>query len=135
MGCPGGPLLTGGGVYGAGAGGSAPKHVRQLLEEDYLRWDSLGEFLALAEAFHHVAQVSGNGRAEVLADALEAATARLLADLASVAAAERAGAGRVGRSAQQAARTASQCGEALQNMNRNLNQKLLLTLLAARIAR
>ena len=52
--------------------------MRQLLEEDYLRWDSLGEFLALAEAFHHVAQVSGNERAEVLADALEAATARLL---------------------------------------------------------
>ena len=63
------------------------------------------------------------------------AAARLLADLASVAAAELAGAGRFGMSAHQAARTASQCGEALQNMNRNLNQKLLLTLLAARIAR
>ena len=72
------PLMNGGGLYETGAGGSAPKHVRQLLEEDYLRWDSLGEFLALAEAFHHVAQVSGNDRAEVLADALEAATARLL---------------------------------------------------------
>ena len=72
------PLMNGGGLYETGAGGSAPKHVRQLLEEDYLRWDSLGEFLALAEAFHHVAQVSGNERAEVLADALEAATARLL---------------------------------------------------------
>ncbi len=72
------PLMNGGGLYETGAGGSAPKHVRQLLEEDYLRWDSLGEFLALAEAFHHVAQVSGNERAGVLADALEAATARLL---------------------------------------------------------
>ena len=72
------PLMNGGGLYETGAGGSAPKHVRQLLEEDYLRWDSLGEFLALAEAFHHVAQVSGNERAEVLADALEAATAQLL---------------------------------------------------------
>ena len=72
------PLMNGGGLYETGAGGSAPKHVRQLLEEDYLRWDSLGEFLALAEAFHHVAQVSSNERAEVLADALEAATARLL---------------------------------------------------------
>ena len=74
------PLMNGGGLYETGAGGSAPKHVRQLLEEDYLRWDSLGEFLALAEAFHHVAQVSGNDRAEVLADALEAATTRLLED-------------------------------------------------------
>lgn len=63
------------------------------------------------------------------------AAARLLADLASVAAAELAGAGRFGMSAHQAARTASQCGEALQNMNRNLNQKLLLTVLAARITR
>ena len=72
------PLMNGGGLYETGAGGSAPKHVRQLLEEDYLRWDSLGEFLALAEALHHVAQVSGNDRAEVLATALEAATARLL---------------------------------------------------------
>ncbi|TFH52149.1 NADP-dependent isocitrate dehydrogenase [Actinomyces viscosus] len=74
------PLMNGGGLYETGAGGSAPKHVRQLLEEDYLRWDSLGEFLALAEALHHVAQVSGNDRAEVLADALEAATTRLLED-------------------------------------------------------
>ena len=72
------PLMAGGGLFETGAGGSAPKHVQQLLAENYLRWDSLGEFLALAEAFHHVAQVSGNERAEVLADALEAATARLL---------------------------------------------------------
>lgn len=72
------PLMNGGGLYETGAGGSAPKHVRQLLEEDYLRWDSLGEFLALAEALRHVAQVSGNARATVLADALDAATTTLL---------------------------------------------------------
>ena len=72
------PLMNGGGLYETGAGGSAPKHVRQLLEENYLRWDSLGEFLALAEALRHVCQVSGNARAEVLADALDAATTTLL---------------------------------------------------------
>ena len=74
------PLMSGGGLYETGAGGSAPKHVRQLLEENYLRWDSLGEFLALAEALRHVAQVSGNARAAVLADALDAATTTLLQD-------------------------------------------------------
>ena len=72
------PLMNGGGLYETGAGGSAPKHVRQLLEENYLRWDSLGEFLALAEALQHVAAVSGNARAAVLADALDAATTSLL---------------------------------------------------------
>ncbi|WP_172119701.1 NADP-dependent isocitrate dehydrogenase [Actinomyces faecalis] len=72
------PLMNGGGLYETGAGGSAPKHVRQLLEENYLRWDSLGEFLALAEALRHVAEVSGNNQAAVLADALDAATTRLL---------------------------------------------------------
>lgn len=72
------PLMNGGGLYETGAGGSAPKHVRQLLEEDYLRWDSLGEFLALAEALRHVAEVSGNPKATVLADALDAATTTLL---------------------------------------------------------
>jgi len=72
------PLMNGGGLYETGAGGSAPKHVRQLLEENYLRWDSLGEFLALAEALRHVAAVSGNARAAVLADALDAATTSLL---------------------------------------------------------
>ena len=74
------PLMSGGGLYETGAGGSAPKHVRQLLEENYLRWDSLGEFLALAEALRHVAEVGGNARAAVLADALDAATTRLLED-------------------------------------------------------
>lgn len=72
------PLMNGGGLYETGAGGSAPKHVRQLLEEDYLRWDSLGEFLALAEALRHVAEVTGNARATVLADALDTATTTLL---------------------------------------------------------
>ncbi|WP_127843367.1 NADP-dependent isocitrate dehydrogenase [Actinomyces wuliandei] len=72
------PLMNGGGLYETGAGGSAPKHVRQLLEENYLRWDSLGEFLALAEALRHVAEVGGSPRAVVLADALDAATATLL---------------------------------------------------------
>ncbi|WKR21040.1 NADP-dependent isocitrate dehydrogenase [Actinomyces israelii] len=72
------PLMSGGGLYETGAGGSAPKHVRQLLEENYLRWDSLGEFLALAEALRHVAQVGANARAVVLADALDAATTTLL---------------------------------------------------------
>ena len=72
------PLMSGGGLYETGAGGSAPKHVRQLLEENYLRWDSLGELLALAEALRHVAQVSTNARAAVLADALDAATTTLL---------------------------------------------------------
>ncbi|ALD00705.1 isocitrate dehydrogenase [Actinomyces sp. oral taxon 414] len=72
------PLMNGGGLYETGAGGSAPKHVRQLLEENYLRWDSLGEFLALAEALRHVAGVDGNARAAVLAEALDAATTSLL---------------------------------------------------------
>ncbi|MGK2348378.1 NADP-dependent isocitrate dehydrogenase [Actinomyces sp. W5033] len=72
------PLMNGGGLYETGAGGSAPKHVRQLLEENYLRWDSLGEFLALAEALRHVAEVSGNTRAAVVAEALDAATTTLL---------------------------------------------------------
>lgn len=72
------PLMNGGGLYETGAGGSAPKHVRQLMEENYLRWDSLGEFLALAEALRHVAEVNGNGRATVLADTLDQATTTLL---------------------------------------------------------
>ncbi|WP_194948281.1 NADP-dependent isocitrate dehydrogenase [Actinomyces trachealis] len=72
------PLMNGGGLYETGAGGSAPKHVRQLLEENYLRWDSLGEFLALAEALRHAATVHSKPAAAVLADALDAATTRLL---------------------------------------------------------
>ncbi|MFT4230275.1 MAG: NADP-dependent isocitrate dehydrogenase [Microbacterium sp.] len=72
------PLLAGGGLFETGAGGSAPKHVQQLLAEDYLRWDSLGEFFALAASFEHFAQFTGNARAQVLADTLDAATGTFL---------------------------------------------------------
>jgi len=72
------PLIEGGGLFETGAGGSAPKHVQQLLQENYLRWDSLGEFLALAVSFEHLADRSGNSRAQVLADTLDRATERLL---------------------------------------------------------
>ena len=71
------PLMNGGGLFETGAGGSAPKHVQQLLAEDYLRWDSLGEFLALAESFRHEAG-GGNKRAELLGNALDRATETLL---------------------------------------------------------
>merc|ERR1711969_506130 len=54
------PLLNGGGLFETGAGGSAPKHVQQLVKENYLRWDSLGEFLAIAVSFEHLAEVTGN---------------------------------------------------------------------------
>jgi isocitrate dehydrogenase len=72
------PLIAGGGLFETGAGGSAPKHVQQLLNENYLRWDSLGEFLALAVSFEHLAQTTGNARAQVLADTLDRATGTLL---------------------------------------------------------
>jgi isocitrate dehydrogenase len=72
------PLLAGGGLFETGAGGSAPKHVQQLLAENYLRWDSLGELLALAAAFEHVAQRTGDPRVQILADTLDRATGRLL---------------------------------------------------------
>jgi len=72
------PLMNGGGMFETGAGGSAPKHVQQFLEENHLRWDSLGEFLALAVSLEHLSEVSGNRRAKVLADALDKATERLL---------------------------------------------------------
>ncbi|KGM53215.1 isocitrate dehydrogenase [Lysobacter daejeonensis GH1-9] len=72
------PLMNGGGLFETGAGGSAPKHVQQFMEEDYLRWDSLGEFLALAASFEHLANTTGNARAQVLADALDAANAKFL---------------------------------------------------------
>jgi len=72
------PLINGGGLFETGAGGSAPKHVQQLVEENYLRWDSLGEFLALAVSFEHMAQSTGNPRAQVLADTLDRATGRFL---------------------------------------------------------
>jgi isocitrate dehydrogenase len=72
------PLLNGGGLFETGAGGSAPKHVQQLVEEDYLRWDSLGEFLALAVSFEFLAQHTGNARAQILADTLDRATGTFL---------------------------------------------------------
>ena len=72
------PLINGGGLFETGAGGSAPKHVQQLVEENYLRWDSLGEFLALAVSFEHLAIHTGNARAQVLADTLDRATGTFL---------------------------------------------------------
>lgn len=72
------PLMNGGGLFETGAGGSAPKHVEQFVEENHLRWDSLGEFLALAASLEHLAQVSGNSKAQVLADTLDQATAKFL---------------------------------------------------------
>jgi isocitrate dehydrogenase len=72
------PLIDGGGMFETGAGGSAPKHVQQLVEENYLRWDSLGEFLALAVSFELLAQRTDNARAQILADTLDRATGRYL---------------------------------------------------------
>ncbi len=72
------PLMNGGGLFETGAGGSAPKHVQQFVEENHLRWDSLGEFLALAASLEHLADVTGNGRARLLAQSLDAATAKFL---------------------------------------------------------
>jgi isocitrate dehydrogenase len=72
------PLMNGGGLFETGAGGSAPKHVQQLLKENHLRWDSLGEFLALAVSFEHLATTAGNARAQVLADTLDRATGTFL---------------------------------------------------------
>ncbi|MBV9593442.1 MAG: NADP-dependent isocitrate dehydrogenase, partial [Actinobacteria bacterium] len=72
------PLLNGGGLFETGAGGSAPKHVQQLVKENYLRWDSLGEFLALSASFDHLARSTDNPRAQVLADTLDRATATFL---------------------------------------------------------
>ncbi|GAA1666249.1 isocitrate dehydrogenase, NADP-dependent [Citricoccus zhacaiensis] len=72
------PLINGGGLFETGAGGSAPKHVQQFVEENHLRWDSLGEFLALAVSFEHEAVSHGNARAQVLADTLDRATGTFL---------------------------------------------------------
>jgi isocitrate dehydrogenase len=72
------PLMSGGGLFETGAGGSAPKHVQQFLKENHLRWDSLGEFLALAASLEHLAVTADNARAQVLADALDRATGTLL---------------------------------------------------------
>ncbi len=72
------PLMQGGGLFETGAGGSAPKHVQQFAEEAYLRWDSLGEFMALAASFDHLANTQGNSKAKVLADTLDRATGTFL---------------------------------------------------------
>ncbi len=72
------PLMNGGGLFETGAGGSAPKHVQQLLEENHLRWDSLGEFLALAVSLEHLSEVTNNSSAKILGDALDNATEKLL---------------------------------------------------------
>ncbi|MGN5734372.1 MULTISPECIES: NADP-dependent isocitrate dehydrogenase [Arthrobacter] len=72
------PLIAGGGLFETGAGGSAPKHVSQLVKENHLRWDSLGEFLALAVSFEHLAVTEGNARAQILADTLDRATGTFL---------------------------------------------------------
>lgn len=74
------PLMNGGGLFETGAGGSAPKHVEQFLEEGYLRWDSLGEFLALQASLEHLSQTQNNTKAQVLADALDEANAKFLAN-------------------------------------------------------
>ncbi|WP_300671316.1 NADP-dependent isocitrate dehydrogenase [Soonwooa sp.] len=73
------PLMNGGGLFETGAGGSAPKHIEQFLEEGYLRWDSLGEFLALQASLEHLAQTQNNTKSQVLADALDEANAKFLA--------------------------------------------------------
>lgn len=72
------PLMAGGGLFETGAGGSAPKHVQQLVKENYLRWDSLGEFFALAASFEHLATATSNARAQILADTLDRATGTFL---------------------------------------------------------
>ncbi|WP_018676533.1 NADP-dependent isocitrate dehydrogenase [Riemerella columbina] len=74
------PLMNGGGLFETGAGGSAPKHIEQFIEEGYLRWDSLGEFLALQASLEHVYQTQNNSKAKVLADALDEANAKFLAN-------------------------------------------------------
>jgi isocitrate dehydrogenase len=72
------PLMAGGGMYETGAGGSAPKHVKQLVEENHLRWDSLGEFLALAVSLEDLGLKTGNAKAKILAKTLDEATGKLL---------------------------------------------------------
>ncbi|MDQ4424818.1 MAG: NADP-dependent isocitrate dehydrogenase, partial [Thalassolituus sp.] len=72
------PLMSGGGLFETGAGGSAPKHVQQLLEENFLRWDSLGEFMALSASLEHLAEKTGNAKAAILGKTLDTATGRIL---------------------------------------------------------
>ena len=72
------PLINGGAMFETGAGGSAPRHVQQFVKEGHLRWDSLGEFMALAESFAHLSRTTGNKKAQVLADTLDRATGKLM---------------------------------------------------------
>src|SRR5690606_23047968 len=72
------PLMNGGGLFETGAGGSAPKHVEQFMEENHLRWDSLGEFLALAVSLDHYAEENHNEKARILGETLDEATEKLL---------------------------------------------------------
>ena len=72
------PLMNGGGLFETGAGGSAPKHVDQFQKENHLRWDSLGEFLALAASFEHLSETTGNAKAKVLSATLDEATGKFL---------------------------------------------------------
>jgi isocitrate dehydrogenase len=72
------PLLAGGGLFETGAGGSAPKHVQQFMKEGHLRWDSLGEYLAMAVAYEHLAKTSNNEKAKVLGECLNKAVGRIL---------------------------------------------------------
>jgi len=74
------PLMNGGGLFETGAGGSAPKHVQQFNKEGHLRWDSLGEFLATAASFEHIADVNNNAKAQILSETLDEATSKLLAE-------------------------------------------------------
>ncbi|MNY28125.1 Isocitrate dehydrogenase [NADP] [compost metagenome] len=74
------PLMNGGGLFETGAGGSAPKHIEQFIQEGYLRWDSLGEFLALAVSLEHLGQTQNNAKALVLAETLDVATEKFLAN-------------------------------------------------------
>ena len=74
------PLMQGGGLFETGAGGSAPKHVQQFNDENYLRWDSLGEFLALAVSFEHLAETTDNQQAQILANTLDKATGQVLSN-------------------------------------------------------
>ncbi|ACU07424.1 Isocitrate dehydrogenase (NADP) [Flavobacteriaceae bacterium 3519-10] len=74
------PLMNGGGLFETGAGGSAPKHIEQFIEEGYLRWDSLGEFMALQASLEHLAQTQNNTKAQILADALDVANEKFLAE-------------------------------------------------------
>jgi isocitrate dehydrogenase len=72
------PLINGGAMFETGAGGSAPRHVQQFVREGHLRWDSLGEFMALAESFAHLSRATGNKRAQILSDTLDRATGKLM---------------------------------------------------------